>query len=151
MQVFQPASQLLVHCLFGCYMLTAFGQDCACGMVNEYGCMLLSFLEHVNMVVKVLLAWSTLWVSAWQRFGKFCMIYNTGDVAAALSLRTSSNPSKHVCSMCKTGCALHAWGLNHTKHGLAAKVKQMACSACSPLSQRHCMYPCCHHLQPACA
>ncbi len=32
---FQPATQLLVHCLSGCCMLTAFGRDCACGMVNE--------------------------------------------------------------------------------------------------------------------
>ncbi len=33
----------------------------------------LSLPKHVNMVVKVLFAWKTLWVSAWQRFGKFCM------------------------------------------------------------------------------
>lgn len=33
-QLFQPATQLLVHCLSG-YMLTAFGQDCACGTIDE--------------------------------------------------------------------------------------------------------------------
>ena len=37
-------------------MLSARGQDCACGMVNELGCILLSLPKHVNMLVKVLLA-----------------------------------------------------------------------------------------------
>ncbi len=172
-QISQPATQLLVHRLSGCYMLTAFGQDCVCGMVkSQAACCPLFPKQACKDGCEGAACLKTHWASAQQRFGKFCMFYNTGKIAfaclktywvsaeqkfgkscmcyttdkfaAAWCLFTSSNPSKHLCCMHKTDCALHVCNFKHTQHGPAAKVKPVAFSACSPFLQRHYLYPPCH-------